>query len=270
LIEDGENIHDVHRIFAQRNAYLLMSFRMPQDEAVEYGRYLANAMLFPYESTQWPNGVCHANLLGLADAGLNTTPNYKASFTWRHAPLQGVINHLFSEPVMECEDRFNRSPLFRRYMSGLCAEALEDKHMMTNGMAALIDQFRGDEVAGYTERTTELLQKLMETDAQFDLFSSFITDVLSHQVTSSHSLGVYYLNRIATDIEPDDYQYLLENLQSCTGEEFFTDISREYIKGAYNPDFLTALLPLLPTMQEMAHEVSAPVRRLMIETELGV
>ena len=270
LIEDGESIHDVHRIFAQRNAYLLISFRMHQDEAVEYGRYLANAMLFPYESSQWPKGVCHADLLGLADAGLNRTPNYKASFTWQHAPLQGVINNVLSELVMECEDRFNRSPLFRRYMKGLCAETLEDKHMMTNGMAALIDQFRGSEVADYTERTTVLLQKRMETDAHFDLFSRFITDVLGHQVPSSYSLGVCYLHRIATDIEPDDYQYLLENLQSCTGEEFFTDISREYIKMAYNPEFLTALLPLLPTMQEMAHEVSSPVRRLMIETELGV
>ena len=270
FIEESHPIDEVFEVFSQRNTWLLMALGMEDAMANQYGRYLACASLFPYEASRWPNGVRFADMLGYADDNLKHIPDYRGHYHWKHSPLQAVLGRLLSKSDMECEDRFNFSPLFRRYYDGLRSEQLEDKHFMTLGMDSLLNQFRADDLSDYAERSTRLLIKVMDDDPNFSLYENYIGDVIGAQSPSAVDLLKFCFWRLAESTDMDDMPYLLECLQEKAGSELFDLAARDFVLVSSNSDVVRLLLPLMTSIEGLPCVGDSATRRILIEHELSL
>lgn len=270
FIEDSHSVFEVFEVFKQRNSWMLMAFGMEEGMAKHYGRFLACSSLFPYDPSGWPEGVKFADLLGFADERLKHIPNYRGHFNWQHSPLQGVLGKLLSQSEMQCEDRFNFSPLFRRYYEGLRGEHLEDKHFMTLGMDSLLNQFRADDLSDYAERSTRILIKVIGDDPDFNLYEAYINDVIGAQSPAAVDLIKLCFERFSESVSVDDLAYLLECLHEKAGTELFDQAARDFVLSSSNGDVIKHILPLMSSVEGLSSEVNTSTRRLLIEHELSL
>jgi hypothetical protein len=270
MIEQGHPIADVFEVFEKRNSWLLTAFGMDESLAKEYGRFMACSSLFPYDPSEWPKNVKFADLLGCTDASLKSVSNYRSYFCWQHSPLQGVLGKLMTFNQMECEDRFNSSPLFCRYYQGLRAENLEDKHFMTLGMASLLNQYCAEDLVDYGVRAVEVLIKVLENNPSLSLFEEYIYDVMKTQLQPVRELVKICFTRYADCQNEDDLPYLIDWVHTSIGQELFDSIAREYIVGSNSPNVIKALLVNMTNVSDLAQTTGTSVKRLLIEHEMSL